>query len=317
MSKDQFWYSPYELKPLPQSHGKVLPPHRGFLIRWRSADFEEGYADCLPWEMFGDDSIEIQLKKWRQGAPSSLLQRSLYFAHLDGVARSLQVSLFNEGPEKIKSHYTCADVGLLTPGLLEQVAQKGFTTLKIKVGRSPEQELSAFKKLTQDLKSFRLRLDFNSKGFEPFMGEFSDFELRPQLDFVEDPCEYSFVDWEKIHHQYSLSIYFDQPPCGAAETIVPYPRVIKPARQNLTLGTKDIITNSMDHPVGQSFAFWTAQQELADREQALDFGLQTSHLFEPNSFSQEIESNSCYFQPSRGWGIGFNDHLRKTPWTPL
>lgn len=313
--KDKFWYSPYELKPKTHLNRQTSSGPKGFLIRWQSADFESGFADCLPWTMFGDEDINTQIVLWRQGRASALLQRSLYYAHLDGVARSLKQSLFNV-EVKIKSHYTVTDLEDLTAERLDEVFQKGFTSLKLKLGRSPNEEAKLLMSKARYLEPFKLRLDFNGHGYEEFMERIKDHSLCSHIELVEDPSPYVQSRWSQLQSDFSVPIYLDQA-ASSREIDTPFSRVIKPARQTYELRDRDIITNSMDHPVGQSFAYWYAQQALKGQPQTLDFGLQTSHLFESNIFFQEIESHSCFFKPSEGSGVGFDSLFGNVTWMPL
>lgn len=313
--KNKFWFSPYEIQPHTAFNRLSIKPQKGFLIRWQSDDFEEGYADCHPWSLFADDPVEIQLKKWRQGQPSPLLQQSLYWAHIDGVARSMKKSLFTE--IKVKSHYTCVNLSELTPDFVEVLGARGFTTIKLKINDSLIHDLAPLQKISPLLSRFGLRLDFNGSGYEVFMSQLQTLNLTLNIHGVEDPASYDLQEWQRLESTFKLPIYYDQPPGVTGETDVPFSRVIKPARECLEFKDKDIVTNSMDHPIGQSFAYFFAQQILENRPQVLDFGLQTSHLVQSQRFFQEIETSDCYFKPSWGWGVGFNDLLRKQEWIPL
>jgi O-succinylbenzoate synthase len=102
--------------------------------------------------------------------------------------------------------------------------------------------------------------------------------------------------------------------------------VIKPASQDafpLALaaahdGMQIVVTHSMDHPLGQAVALWTAMR-LRQRhgEIVLDGGLQATGLYAPDEFSAQIRAREPRTAPPPGTGFGFDELLAKLPWTLL
>jgi hypothetical protein len=102
--------------------------------------------------------------------------------------------------------------------------------------------------------------------------------------------------------------------------------VIKPASQDafpLALaaahtGMEIVVTHSMDHPLGQSVALWTAMR-LRQRHGDLvrEGGLQAVGLYQPDEFATEIKTKGPRAIPPQGTGFGFDGLLAKLPWTLL
>jgi len=282
----------------------------GFLIRLQTKDFRAGYADCLPWSIFGDESRQKLIARLKEGKLNELLLRSLYYATLDGLAREKRVSLFDK--TEVRSHYTCSDLNELTPKFLERLEERGFSTIKVKVGGDPVKES---RWLSEIPSVFRLRLDFNGAGGSEFLRR-SRSQLLERIEYVEDPAPFSARAWHLLEKKYDIVIACDEPPAKPA--LYAGVRVIKPARTSQRLRRRDVLTNSMDHPVGQSFAFWEAQQYVRGwGGQRKDFGLKTAHLLKPNAFTAEIFDESPYFTFSDGYGIGFDKLLEKQKWINL
>jgi hypothetical protein len=79
-----------------------------------------------------------------------------------------------------------------------------------------------------------------------------------------------------------------------------------------------VVTHSMDHPLGQSVALWTAMR-LRQRHGELlrDGGLQAVGIYAPNKFSEQIQTCGPQTIPPPGTGFGFDGLLAKLPWTLL
>jgi o-succinylbenzoate synthase len=320
----RLWYSPYILFPRTALNKKTKSHSRpGFLLKLQTEDFEAGYADCHPWKIFGDEPLSTLLRRLKEGKFTALLERSLFFAQLDGHARAENRSLFDK-KIKIRSHYTWSwPLEALSVSKLNKIREKKYSTIKLKMAGSVNAQVRALQALPLDVwKEFRWRLDFNGVGGEKLLSRMPK-EFIECIDFVEDPEPYSLQRWKKIESQFAVSTAFDQPSMVVANRS-PYPnvyeglRIIKPARQMWLARDGDVITNSMDHPVGQSFAFWQAQESVRQNKIGLgDCGLKTSHLFKSNAFFQEIFSEGPYFKPSDGTGVGFDHLLKRKKWLPL
>lgn len=308
------WYSPYELQPLTALNRHKKNRRHGFLIKVQTRSIEAGYADCHPILEFGDSSVEEQLKKLRAGKPSALSERSIALAKIDGRAREERKSLFSK--TKVRSHYTCSDVQQLTPKNLEDWQERGFDTIKLKVGGNISMETQSVSKLSAQ-NQIRWRFDANSGKGETFLAGLNE-DVFIRTDFIEDPMPFHAGKWAKLTALYSVPCAFDQPQGADFKSVYRGIRIIKPARDSRLARKRDVITNSMDHPVGQSFAFWIAQKAVEKfKGQSHDHGLITSHLFKSNNFFNEIATNSPYFKSSAGYGIGFNDLLKRQKWISL
>lgn len=317
--KTKIWIAPYELSALHPLNRFRVSPRRGFLIKIQNADIEQGYADCHPLKEFGDKPVEEYVLELRsQKISSSLLKRSLTFAQQDGQARTEKRSLFSK--ISIKSHYTCTFVQQLTPSMVKRCLKQGFTTVKLKIGVDPEAEARHLRRLSLEVFSqLRWRFDANSHGGELFLKSLPQnyFEF---VDFIEDPCAFSASRWKTFERKYGVSCAYDRPQgATASDEAFAGVRVIKPARETIRSRSRDVITNCMDHPLGQSMAFWTAQQAVSRwTKQKTDYGLQTQHLFKTNSFFSQIKTEGPYFKTSDdGYGVGFTKPLEKLKWQSL
>lgn len=315
----KLWYFPYELYPHRDvnrlSSGRLSSGRReGFLVRVQTATIEAGYADCHPLVEFGDGNRETLLKRLKEKKLTPLLKRALHLAKVDGKAREEKKSLFN--PDiKVRSHYTCTDAKDLTASVLENLYAQGFRTIKVKVGRDIERETLVINRLHMGTQ-LRWRFDLNAGDGKTFLKRL-DPEIFTRLDFIEDPMPYNKKKWEELSARFGVAFAFDHP-IGAGRAVYPGIRVLKPAREAVMPRQVDVLTSSMDHALGQSFAFWCAQTAVKKfRVQKWDYGLQTDHLFQSNPFFDEIRPKGAYFSPSIGYGIGFNDLLERCEWIPV
>lgn len=309
----KIWYSRYELFPKVALNRFTLHKRGGFLIRIQTQDFQYGFADCHPLLEFGDQSVEKHLQMLSAKKESALLNRALYLAKIDGVAREERKSLFSH--TKIKSHYTCSDIKKLTFAKIQKCLENGFTTFKIKVGRNVKAEAQVVNRLAAYFqREVRWRFDANSGVGDVFLSLLKDSVLE-QTDFIEDPTPFRLKKWNELTKKYKIATAFDRPLLAPKNFLFKGIRVVKPAREFLKIRKSDIVTNCMDHPVGQSFAVWAAQNWV-DREgtQMQDYGLQTAHLFKTNSFFSEMRTGSCFFKTSSGHGIGFDKLLGEIKW---
>lgn len=311
------WYSPYKLFPKHSLNNKTSGSRSGFLIKIHDYNMLAGYADCHPWPEFGDETSNVQLKRLREGQFSEILKRTIYCAMIDGLARERNESLFDQ-KIKVRSHYTMASITELTDAHLKKILNNKFQTIKLKLGKNPEAEAKKISRLSPQLfKKLSWRLDFNGRGGEVFL-KHADPSFLKCVEFIEDPEAFHKQRWNKIEKEFSVTLAFDQPAQGSENTLYKGPRVIKPARQSRAVRAQDILTSSMDHAVGQSFAFWQAQQVVKSHgKQKHDFGLQTQHLYKSNPFFDEIATTQPYFKFSEGTGLGFDDLLARQKWLSL
>lgn len=306
----KLWIAPYGVSKKPD----------GFLIKLQSREFRAGYADCRPWPVFKDVSVEQHIEMLEQRKLNALLKRSVFFAHIDGVAREEKRSLWPKHV-RLRSHFTFIDVAQLSSDdLLQKIREQGFRTLKLKVGRDLSKEIPLCLRLAEK-NWFRLRLDFNGVDAEPFLKQMSSLFLS-QVELIEDPGAFNATQWLMLQKKYGIKTALDQASGhntkSAREEKSRFAKIIKPARENQLARAQDVISNSLDHPVGQCFAALQAQHSVQRLgQQTRDYGLQSAHLFEPNAYFSQMSTQTAYFQPIPGTGIGFDDLLEREPWTEI
>ncbi len=314
----KFWIAPYSLptRTSLNRHQKKSTTE-GFLIKAQGKDFSAGYADCRPWDFLGDPAVEQQIQCLRDRRWTVLLRRSLFFARLDGRAREEKRSLWD--PQiRLQSHYTCTDPQeLFNIEKWAELRAQGYRTIKLKMGRSLVDEVRLSHRLAEKA-WFRWRLDFNGSGGEAFLKK-AGAQFLAQVDFIEDPEPYTEERWSFLEKTYGVKIAYDQPPKGKVQLPRGHrTRIIKPARQNFFARSMDVVTNSLDHPLGQAFAALQAQESVRRLEkQKVVYGLKADHLFAPNEYFRRLSTTSSVFQPDINYGVGFDDLLKREKWILL
>ena len=214
--------------------------------------------------------------------------------------------------------------------MFEQCVAEGYTAAKLKIGRDPQREAAALNGFA-DL-SLRWRFDANAslttggESIETFLANLNP-NIRTNIEFLEDPCPYDPDAWSALAEREQLPLALDwelpasPPPWPGARILV-----IKPASQDafpLALaaaqaGMGVVVTHSMDHPLGQSAALWTAMR-LRQRHGELvrDGGLQATGLYEPDDFTAQIRTDGPRVVPPPGTGFGFDALLNRLEWQPL
>ena len=304
-------------------------PRRGALIKVEFDQGDTGYADLHPWEEFGHPPLETHLASLTSERPTHLASLALRHARTDAAARRAGLSLF-EGLPEVRSHALFTDWTTAPRATFEQCAGEGYTAAKLKIGRDPEGEAKALNRLA-DLR-LRWRLDANASlttGGEPIEVFHTTLlpSIRRNIEFLEDPFPYSASAWSAFTERENVPLAIDwelpssPPPWPGAQILV-----IKPSSQDafpLALaaahaGMELVVTHSMDHPLGQSVALWTAMR-LRQRHGELlrDGGLQAVDLYAPNKFSDQIQTCGPQTIPPPGTGFGFDELLAKLPWTLL
>jgi o-succinylbenzoate synthase len=310
----RIWYSPYELYPIKVLNRFQQTGRIGFLLKIQTKDIAAGYADCHPIAEFGDGNSKILLEKLRAKKWTPLLKRSIHLAEVDGKAREEQKSLFlSDVP--IRSHFTCSDIADIHAENIVHWKEQGFLTVKLKVGRNIDLETTVLNRLANSVRdSVRWRFDVNGGDGKKFLKLLRQ-DFSPQIDFLEDPMPFNAQEWQRWSAEHDVRFAFDHPIGASKRSIFKGIRVLKPAREGIMPRKVDVITNSMDHPVGQSFAYWAAQTAVKKfRGQTTDYGLQTNHLFKRNVFFDEIKPKGIFFSPSAGYGVGFNELLESVTW---
>ncbi|WP_193212496.1 hypothetical protein [Luteolibacter marinus] len=311
------WYWHYRLKSRRQLNARTARREfEGLLLR----DAEGGHACIHPWPELGDPTLQKCLADLAGARRWPIVRRALRCLEMDGAARSVEDSLFDE-LEVPESHATLA--GCDENEVATAVAA-GFKVAKLKCGASPSAELAFLERMAATHPGLRWRLDFNETGDA---GDLADrigglpAEVRGKIDFLEDPCAFSEAKWNGLHRATRLKLAVDReagPHREAAQVTVIKPAVDEPwllAEAAAGRGQQVVVTGYMDHPFGQAFAAWEAGRL------ALQFpglvgvcGLQTHHLFEPDAFTEALGPWTPEFHAPAGKGLGFDDLLKELPW---
>ena len=320
----KIWTHHYTLQPGSDPARAARGPRLGALIRAEFDDETPGYADLHPWEEFGHGPLAEHLASLGTDKPTPLSNLALRHARTDAAARRAGLSLFDGLPE-VRSHALFTDLVAAPRSAVEQGAVEGYTAAKLKIGRDPQREAEALNALA-DL-PLRWRLDANSsRDTELFLVALTP-AVRSKIEFIEDPMPYETSTWSSLSEREKIPLALDwelpstPPPWPGAQIVV-----IKPASQDafpLALaaahaGMQIVVTHSMDHPLGQSVALWTAMR-LRQRHGDLlrDGGLQAVGLYAPDEFSAQIRCRGPQTIPPLGTGFGFDEQLASIEWKKL
>lgn len=276
----------------------------GALLRFEFADGLVGYADCHPWQSFGDEPLNKQLTLLQNNQLTLLTQRSLYFARLDAEARHQNVNLFRH--LKIpQSHFLILD---LKNCHLESPLKQGYTCFKVKLGKDLNYEIEKLKDAFLEVN--RVRLDFNMAlnqiEFERFLEKISSH--LDKVDFIEDPFPFQHDSWKQLQASYPINLASD---LNCMEALGHHESarvlIIKPAIQTVPVVSEKqriVITSYLDHPFGQLCAAYCAAQTQGEI-----CGLQSHLVYEPTSFSERLGNQGPFMLPPSGTGFGFDDLL--------
>ncbi len=298
------------------AYSKYRLTNLGALLRFTFEDGTTGYADCHPWPELGDVPLDDQLQSLKQGNPSPQMECSLYFAKLDAEARKQGRSLF-ERKQIPPSHYLLTEMCEL-----DAIWDQGFTRIKVKVGRNPNQEAEKLREILSRRipDGCKVRLDFNNRlnqsQFEEWISVIQSF--THMIDFIEDPFPFDPTAWQQIQETYGVGLACDRVPEKALQYPDAYAVVIwKPAIQpcpNIPEGKRLIITSYMDHPLGQMAAAYAA----APFSQGEVMGLLSHKIYQTTPFSEALYTKGPYLHPDETTtGLGFDPLLTKLKWEKL
>ena len=334
----------YTLQPGPDPWRAARAPRQGALLEVTFDEGTTGYADLHPWAEFGHAPLCDHLASLTTDEPTHLANLALRHARTDAAARRAGVSLFDGLPE-VPSHALFTDWTMAPRAAFEQCVAEGYRTAKLKIGRDLEREAEALNQLA-DL-PLRWRLDANAslttgggdtaatscsaavpggESIEVLVTKLLP-NIRNNIEFLEEPFPYDADRWIALSEREKIPLALDwelpssPPPWPGAQILV-----IKPASQDafpLALaaahaGMELVVTHSMDHPLGQSVALWTAMR-LRQRhgDLVLEGGLQAAGLYSADQFSEQIRTRGPQTIPPPGTGFGFDDLLEKLPWKTL
>lgn len=320
----KIWTHHYTLQPGSNPARAARGPRHGALIKVEFADGASGYADLHPWTEFGHAPLDEHLASLNTDRPTQLASVALRHARTDAAARRAGMSLF-DGLPKVCSHALFTDWTSAPRSMFEQCVAQGYTAAKLKVGHHPAREAASLNELAN--LPLCWRLDANTASVTDTLLTNLTRAARANIEFLEDPCPYDPEKWPALAEREKLTLALDwelptsPPPWPGAQIVV-----IKPASQDafpLALaaahaGMEIVVTHSMDHPLGQAVALWTAMR-LRQRhgEIVRDGGLQAAGLYEPDDFTAQIEIDGPRVVPPPGTGFGFDALLEHLDWQPL
>ncbi|MDB6080590.1 MAG: hypothetical protein JWO82_4337 [Akkermansiaceae bacterium] len=317
---DEIWIWHYRLKSRrPLNSLSTRREFDGVLIR----DDEGGHACIQPWPELGDPTLQRCLEDLAGPRRRAIVRRALRCLEMDGAARSVEDSLFDE-LEVPLSHATVTN---LDPITVDKAVAAGFTLAKLKCGSDLAMETAFLSEAVAKFPDLRWRLDFNEVLEAPEIAKWVAAlppAVKAAIDFLEDPCPYSDPIWTGLRIQSGIPLAVDReaaPLTSAAQFMVIKPAVDEPwllGEAAYERGQKAVVTSYMDHPLGQSFAAWEAgRMELQFPGLTVTAGVQTHHLFEPNEFTEALGPWQPAFKAASGFGLGFDALLEKLPWKRL
>ncbi len=327
----KFWTAKYELVPwgnLGANAGSKPRVGALFKVLWPNGNI--GYSDIFPWPELGDAPLQDQLKDLARSQLSPLIEQSIWLAKKDAALRKVSRNAFVGAP-KIKHHYLISDYTKFTEAHMAELRSAGYSTLKIKVGRSIDEEGKFISRQIRQ-NPVTVRLDFNAQaGMPEFEKLFSHLGAaeKARVEFVEDPFPWNLETWTEAAKIAPLALdnEYDKVQWDQFRTKPPFSVVIlKPARQDIdrALGwvnkfaLKMVVTSAMDHPVGVAHACnLAAELKKFYPNTLLDCGCLTLKTYRPNEFSSRIQVAGPYIKDIPGIGIGFDDLLEKAQWIPV
>lgn len=309
----KIYHSFYELFSKRPIHSKkTWSSRRGALLRVEFDDGLVGYADCHPWEEFGDLPLQTQLDLLKNGRSTRLTARSIFFAKADAKARAKQTNLL-ESKKIPSSHYLITHLNQDSQHEVKQAWEMGFTHFKIKMGQNLSEEETWLKDLVKKCPTIKLRLDFNSKlTFEQliyFLDRISS--LLSAIDFIEDPFNFHYGQWRHAQMTFHVPLAADEyykeayghPEAAKVLIMKPAIQTVKP----IDISQRIIMTSYLDHPIGQVSAAYIASQAGVTET----CGLLSHHVYQANPFAEMIRHQGSKLQPVQGYGLGFDELLKK------
>ena len=299
----------YTLKAKSQLNAKTdRQEYEGALIRLGG-----GYACLHPWPELGDPTLDELLDGLKKGRRHPMLRAALHCVEMDAMARKNGVSLF-DGLDVPQSHATIP----LDESAFQSAINAGFQTVKVKMGRSVDEESEMICQMAHRYPEIRWRIDFNNtmkrEQVESLLSRWST-DLLQQIDFLEDAYKGARFSSNRVPLAVDREV---------EEFLEDYNvAVIKPAINNVDglleraeqAYKRVVITSYMDHPLGQSYAAWQAAKAVESYPWLIETcGLVTHGLFEPNAFTEALGVPSPSFSPASGTGLGFDVLLGSLPW---
>jgi O-succinylbenzoate synthase len=322
------WVHRYQITPRNQI-GVVADtkPRSGALLKVVGSSGVAGFSDVFPWPEYGDAALDDQLASLAAGRPTALVQWSLQLAEEDAKLRSQGKNAF-ENEIQVKNHYTITDCSQVSESAIQEALRAGFTSFKVKVGRSLQQEAQWVSQLVKH-NTLKVRVDFGGRTalneFKKFFSFLNAHELK-QIEFAEDPCPFQFEEWREASKIVPIAVDFESEKINW-ELLSSNPPfsvfIFKPGRTSFDkiqkwidrFSLKIVVTSSLDHPVGVAHACRKAiELKKIYGERLLDCGCLTFKNYQPNAFSEVVQSEGPYLKGIPGTGIGFNNLVEAIEW---
>lgn len=317
----KIYYSPYFLKPKSSLSAKAGWGERlGTLLKIEWSPDLVGYADLHPHTELGDLDLKDQLYHLKNNLPTPLVNRSLHWALIDAHARKNQQDLFKDLILP-KTHKIVTDLSLVETLDWENWKTKGYTHVKIKMGRDLSLETSKLKEFYDQADGIQWRLDFNESlselEFQTWWADVSPW-LGTKIDFIEDPTTYDGESWGASAAPLALDRALNLENLKSfGGAVVIFKPAISDTHWLNNIQRRVVFSNYMDHPFGEVTAIFSAAQHYNDVERAEVCGLRTWDLFEQNEFSESLKGDGPELSLCPGTGFGFDSQLKTLPWKVL
>lgn len=288
-----------------QPRDRRLPPRQGTLLKVEWSPGNYGYSDLHPWPEFGEAPLVKHLASIDAASFTDLVTYALEFSLHDHDLRKMGRNAFL-GLILPRSHRLVFDLSSITPKLLEKWQGEGFTHVKVKIAGDLAKAALQLEKLSAAT-ALKWRLDLNGRYSEREFAQWwkkLGLAVRNQTDFVEDPC--AETD--------------GAPPCPLASDWLMYQsarvRIVKPARERLEKPyARVVFSHSLDHPLGQAAALWSAARHYRNQPQQLEVcGVAAGDWYESEAFSCQWNCTGPVMKPTPGTGFGFDTLLQGLTW---
>lgn len=306
------------LKPINQEASKVLD--NTLKTNQTILKLLTTYFDYIYWPEFGDPEQSAGILKMNNFIEKNILQEQSFIHHF------VQPKVINSEHALLletKSNFVINSLTDQLPLQLEMAQDQGFETIKFKISKNFEIEIRNLVK--QNLNNFEVRIDFNScLEAKNITDASSTLKKIPNLEYLEDPCQYSEKDWGNLAKLFPLA--FDNPGTTPSELqIQPFIQyyIIKPTRAisydkilKLVASNKKItITNMMDSPLGtwRAYLYFSLLKNEFPKNFILP-GLHTYQLYEETGLTKFLTFNKSLWTNSIAELNKFVSYLDNLSW---
>lgn len=293
---------------------------QGALIKINFHDGKIGYADCHPWPELGDLPLKQQLERLACQQLTPITYCAVEFAKIDAEFRFERKEIFKPNYPPY-SHLLISNILECSQSSLQEAIKKGFTHIKVKMGRQIEKEIECLHALFLEL-PLKLRLDFNetlsAEGFHGFLKGMD--LLKEHVDFIEDPFPFHPQEWKEVQQQGWALACDRQAPLASQQPESARILIIKPAVLPFNSwqewkSQRCIVTSYLGHPLGQIAAAVVAAQ--VDPDGLSVHGLLSHYAYKLTPFSRELNWKGPQFKFSAENSFVFDHELQKLDWIDL